>query len=57
MDEVIEKIVAEAKKQVSEFGYNEQWQILTEVSQRLEDLGYEALKLEYMIEELEGGEE
>jgi hypothetical protein len=57
MDEVIEKIVAEAKKQVSEFGYSDQWKILSEAAQRLEDLGHEALKLEYMIEELEGGEE
>lgn len=57
MDEVIEKIVAEAKKQVSEFGYSDQWQILSEAAQRLKDLGHEALKLEYMIEDMEGGEE
>lgn len=57
MDEVVEKIVAEAKKQVSGFGYTDQWQILSEAAQRLEDLGHEALKLEYMIEDMEGGEE
>ena len=54
---MIEKIVSEAKKQVSEFGYSDQWQILSEAAQRLEELGNEALKLEYMIEDMEGGEE
>lgn len=57
MDEVVEKIVAEAKKQVSGFEYTDQWQILTAIAERLQDLGHEALKLEYMIEDLEGGEE
>lgn len=57
MDEVVEKIVAEAKKQVSGFGYTDQWQILTAIAERLQDLGHEALMLEYMIEDLEGGEE
>ena len=57
MDEVVEKIVAEAKKQVSGFGYTDQWQILSEAAQRLEDMGNEALKLEYMIDDVEGGEE
>jgi len=56
MDEVVEKIVAEAKKQVPGFGYTDQWQILTAIAERLQDLGHEALKLEYMIEDLEGGE-
>lgn len=57
MDEVVEKIVAEAKKQVSGFGYKDQWQILTAIAERLQDLGHEALKLEYMIDDVEGGEE
>ena len=57
MDEVVEQIVAEAKKQVSGFGYTDQWQILTAIAERLQDLGNEALKIEYMIEDVEGGEE
>ena len=57
MDEVVEKIVAEGKKQVSGFGYTDQWQILTAIAERLQDLGHEALKLEYMIDDVEGGEE
>ena len=57
MDEVVEKIVAGAKKQVSGFGYTDQWQILTAIAERLQDLGHEALKLEYMIDDVEGGEE
>ena len=57
MDEVVEKIVAEAKKQVSGVGYTDQWQILTAIAERLQDLGHEALKLEYMIDDVEGGEE
>lgn len=57
MDEVVEKIVAEAKKQVSGFGYTDLWQILTAIAERLQDLGHEALKLEYMIDDVEGGEE
>jgi hypothetical protein len=57
MDEVIEKLVADAKKQVEGFGYSEQWELLTETARRLEDLGHEALVLEYMIEDMEGGEE
>lgn len=57
MGEVVEKIVAEAKKQVSGFGYTDQWQILTAIAERLQDLGHEALKFEYMIDDVEGGEE
>lgn len=57
MDEVVEKIVAEAKKQVSGFGNTDQWQIITAIAERLQDLGHEALKLEYMIDDVEGGEE
>lgn len=56
MDEVIEKIVAEAKKQVAEYGYGDQWVMLGEAARRLEDLGCDALKLEYLTEELEGGD-
>lgn len=54
---MIEKLVADAKKQVEGFGYSEQWELLTETARRLEDLGHEALVLEYMIEDMEGGEE
>lgn len=57
MDEVIEKIVAEAKKLSSDFGYSDQWTLLTEAARRLEELGHKALKLEYMMEDMEGGEE
>ena len=45
MDEVVEKIVAEAKKQVSGFGYTDQWQILTAIAERVHELGHEDLKL------------
>uniref|UniRef100_UPI0040297C81 hypothetical protein n=1 Tax=Prevotella sp. TaxID=59823 RepID=UPI0040297C81 len=57
MDEEVEKIVADAKKQESGFAYTDQWQILTAIAERLQDLGHEALKLEYMIDDVEGGEE
>lgn len=57
MEEVIEKIVLTAKKLSKDYGYSDQWELLTEASRRLEELGEEALKLEYLMDKLEGGEE
>ncbi len=57
MEEVIEKIVLTAKKLSKDYGYSDQYELLTEASRRLEELGEEALKLEYLMDKLEGGEE
>ncbi|WP_155941881.1 hypothetical protein [Prevotella sp. AGR2160] len=57
MDGIIEDIVAYAKKKAKDFGYSDQYELLTEAGRRIDELGMEALKTEYMIEETKGGEE
>lgn len=57
MEGLIESIVETVKKRIGGYGYCDQWQIFDELSRRIMELGDEALKQEYMIDELEGGEE
>lgn len=53
MDETIEKIVEYARKSIAQFGNSDQYFILEEVFQRLQEEGANALKMEYLMEEPE----
>lgn len=57
MEEVIEKLMEQLKKATAGYGYSDQWQIYEELSRRIAETGEEALRQEYMIEDMEGGEE
>lgn len=57
MEEVIEDIVKYVQKKTCDFSYMDQYYMLTELSERMNDIGREALQIEYMIEEEKGGEE
>lgn len=52
MDETIEQIVKTAMDAVSGYGGDDQYMILEEVSQRLQEEGHNALMVEYMREEV-----
>lgn len=49
--------MTEIKKRMEGYGYSDQWQICEELSRRFSEMGEEALKQEYMIEDMEGGAE
>lgn len=57
MEALIETIVRNVHEALAEFGYNDQWEILNELSRRMAELGDEALKREYMTGDMEGGDE
>lgn len=57
MEALIETLVKNIKMAVSDYGYMDQWEILDELSRRISELGDVALKLEYMTEDMEGGDE
>lgn len=57
MEALIETIVRNVREALAEFGYNDQWEILNELSRRMAELGDEALKREYMTGDMEGGDE
>lgn len=57
MEALIESLVKDIKTAVSDYVYIDQWEILNELSRRISELGDEALKLEYMTEDMEGGDE
>lgn len=51
MDEVADGIVNAAMEAVSGYGYRDRYDILTEVSDRLQKAAEDALKDEYMLDE------
>ena len=53
MEETVEKIVEFARKSIAQFGNSDQYFILEEVCQRLQEEGSNALKMEYLMEEPE----
>lgn len=57
MEALIESIVEKVKSGIDSYGYCDRWQICEELSRRIAELGDEALKQEYMIDDMEGGEE
>lgn len=57
MEALIESIVEKVKSGIDSYGYCDRWQICDELSRRIAELGDEALKQEYMIDDMEGGEE
>ena len=57
MEGLIENIMVEIKKRMECYGYSDQWQICEELSRRLSEMGEDALKRDYMIDDMEGGEE
>ena len=57
MEALIESLVKDIKTAVPDYGYIDKWEILNELSLRISELGDEALKLEYMTEDMEGGDE
>lgn len=57
MEALIETIVEKVKLGIARYGYCDRWQICDELSRRIAELGDEALKQEYMIDDMEGGEE
>ncbi len=52
MEEVINEIVAYAKKKVQDFTLSDQAQIYEELSGRMSDLNYDALKTEYLLDSI-----
>lgn len=52
MEEVINEIVAYAKKKVQDFTLCDQAQIYEELSGRMSDLNYDALKTEYLLDSI-----
>lgn len=56
MEALVEKIVDDVKKRIADYGYGDQWTICEELSRRIAEVGDEALREEYMIADVEGGE-
>lgn len=56
MDAVIEELYQMILDKVSEFGYMDQYTMLTELSRRIGEDADTSLKLEYMINETEFAE-
>lgn len=57
MEALVETLMRNIKTAIADYGYGDQWQICNELSRRVAELGDEALKLEYMVDDMEGGEE
>lgn len=53
MDTVIEELYQAIHDKVSAFGYIEQFEMLNELSRRLQEDACNSLKMEYMISETE----
>lgn len=57
MEALIDTLVRNIKAAVADYGYGDQFEILNELGRRVAELGDEALKLEYMVIDMEGGDE
>lgn len=56
MEALVETLMKNIKTAVADYGYGDQFEILNELSRRVSELGDEALKLEYMVIDVEEDE-